>query len=57
MLRDERTVALPKAMPAGTYTLLAGWYDPVSGTRVGAADAAGVAWRDAAVALGTFTKP
>jgi hypothetical protein len=57
MLRDERSVPLPKAMPAGTYTLLAGWYDPVSGTRVGAADAAGVAWRDAAVALGTFTKP
>ena len=56
-LRDERIVALPGSMPAGAYKLLAGWYDPVSGVRLGAADAAGVAWYDAAVELGGFTIP
>ncbi len=56
-LRDERSVPLPGSTPAGAYKLLAGWYDPVSGVRLGAADAAGVAWRDAAVELGAFSIP
>ena len=56
-LQDLRTVALPDTLAAGAYTLLAGWYDPASGARLGATDAAGTAWRDAAVELGGFRVP
>jgi hypothetical protein len=56
-LQDLRTVALPETLAAGAYTLLAGWYDPASGARLGATDAAGTAWRDAAVELGGFRVP
>ena len=38
---DARALALPGDLPPGAYTLFAGLYDPVSGTRLPAADGAG----------------
>ena len=34
-VRDTHTFALPANIPPGPYQLFAGWYDPVSGSRLG----------------------
>lgn len=40
-LLDTATLSLPPDLPAGAYTLITGWYDPVSQQRLPAFDAAG----------------
>ena len=39
LIRDEHAISLPPDLPAGTYTIAAGVYDPTSGERVTAVSA------------------
>jgi hypothetical protein len=51
---DEHRLALPGDLPAGTYTLYAGLYDPRDGTRAGASGPGARA--DGRVAIGQIVK-
>lgn len=48
-LLDTATLSLPPDLPAGAYTLITGWYDPLSQQRLPAFDAAGYSLPDDAV--------
>jgi hypothetical protein len=53
---DERSLALPADM-AGSFRLLVGMYDPLTGARLEARDSAGQALPDASVQLGEVQLP
>lgn len=44
-LADTRQLPLPADLPPGDYTLLIGWYDPLTMTRLPLADGSADAWR------------
>ena len=50
---DERVLVLPPDLPAGRYRLLAGLYDPATGTRLPAFDLDGNRRPDDAVGFAT----
>lgn len=49
---DTHTIEVPTGVPAGTYRLVAGMYDPVSGERMPAKDTDGEAVLNGAIPLG-----
>jgi len=55
IVADEHTLALPADLPAGTYRLRAGMYDPATGERLPAASSEGQPFADHAVDLGEVT--
>lgn len=54
---DPHQLNLPPAAPAGSYRLVAGLYDPVTGQRAQAVDSNGAAYADQAVPLFTGELP
>ncbi|MBP8294453.1 MAG: hypothetical protein KAX65_16865, partial [Caldilineaceae bacterium] len=54
---DPHQLNLPAAAPEGSYRLVAGLYDPVTGQRAQAVDSSGTAYADQAVPLFTGELP
>ncbi|MDJ0752401.1 MAG: hypothetical protein QNJ45_02705 [Ardenticatenaceae bacterium] len=54
LVPDERVLALPADLPAGTYTLVSGWYRPDDFYRLPAVDNSGERQPNDAIILGTI---
>ena len=57
LVSSTHSLPLPPDLPAGQYTLGAGMYDPATGERLFAYDAAGNEWRDWMIVLSTIDLP